>query len=43
MKDWKNPLEWEFLNEPLYRWFLFLVAITFIMALWGMVLRQVRG
>ena len=35
-------INWEFLDEPLYRWFMFIVALTIFMALWGMVLAYMR-
>lgn len=38
-----NPFDWAFLNEPLWRWFLFLVAIGFIMGAWGFVLTHMKA
>ena len=29
---------WEFLNEPLWRWFVFLIALTLMAWVWGAVL-----
>lgn len=33
-----NPFNWEFLNEPLWRWFVFFVAMGLILHAWNGVL-----
>lgn len=38
-----DALHWEFLNEPFYRWFVFLIAIGFAMGAWHGVLRHLEG
>lgn len=39
----ENPFKWQFLNEPLWRWFAFLVVIGLFMASWRGVLAQMKG
>jgi hypothetical protein len=38
MSDTQNPvsaaINWQFLNEPLYRWIIFFVALSFIAVAW---------
>lgn len=34
--------DWEFLNEPLYRWFIFLGALLLIAWAWGAILSFMR-
>ncbi len=34
----QNIIEWPFLNEPLYRWAIFLIALSFITFAWNGVL-----
>lgn len=36
-------LNWNFQNEPLYKWFIFFVAMTCFAAAWGMVLHHMRA
>jgi hypothetical protein len=38
----KNPFEWEFLNEPIWRWFIFLVVLSIFIAVWNGVLRFIE-
>ena len=38
----QNPFTWDFLNEPLYKWFIFYVAMGFFAAAWVMVLGEIR-
>lgn len=33
---------WPFLQEPLYRWVIFVVAMTFIFMAWGTVLEYMK-
>lgn len=33
---------WPFLNEPIYRWFIFLVAISLFTAAWNGVLSMMQ-
>lgn len=33
---------WQFLNEPLWRWFLFLIAISLFSGVWAMVLKYMK-
>lgn len=34
--DFVNSLTgWKFLNEPLYRWFLFIIALAFMLWAWA--------
>jgi hypothetical protein len=35
-----NPLEWEFLKEPLWRWFLFMLALGLMLNAWRSVLNE---
>lgn len=37
-----SGLNWEFLDEPLYRWFIFLVAISCFAVAWSAVLNFVK-
>lgn len=40
-----NPFKtitgWDFLNEPLWRWFLFLFAVIAMLAAWAAILHRV--
>lgn len=38
-----NAFNWPFLNEPIYRWFLFLVVISLFIASWRFVLGHIKG
>lgn len=38
-----NPFKWDFLNEPLYRWFIFFVAISLFAGAWGVVLNHMKA
>ena len=38
-----NPFQWPFLNEPIWRWFLFLVVIGALMTTWAGVLRHIKA
>ena len=33
---------WEFLNEPLYRWFVFLIALSLMLFVWHAILSFMR-
>lgn len=37
-----NPLAFRFLNEPLWRWFVFLVALGFLLDAWRRVLTYMK-
>jgi hypothetical protein len=37
-----NPFTWDFLNEPLYKWFIFFVAMCAFAAVWGAVLMHMK-
>lgn len=37
-----NPLSWQFLNEPLGRWFLFVIVMILFLAVWADVLRFMK-
>lgn len=37
-----NPLNWQFLNEPLGRWFIFLAIIGLFLGLWHRVLLEMK-
>jgi len=37
----KSITNWPFLNEPLYRWAIFIIALIFILAAWRIVLSYV--
>lgn len=37
-----NPLTWPFLNEPIWRWFVFLLAISFLLRAWRGVLNEMK-
>lgn len=37
-----NPLAWKFLNEPLWRWLTFLVAMNLLLAAWNGVIRLMK-
>lgn len=37
-----NLFSWPFLNEPIWRWFVFIVAISLFMAAWAGVLAYMR-
>lgn len=36
-----NPLEWTFLQEPAYRWFLFLGLLIVMLTGWKLILNQI--
>ena len=39
-----NPVSsWPFLQEPAWRWFIFVGALLLILALWGRILGYMRG
>lgn len=38
-----NAVNWPFLQEPLWRWFVFIVAMGAILGVWAGVLRMIRG
>lgn len=38
-----NPLRWEFMNEPLWRWLVFLVAMNLLLTAWNGVIRLMSG
>lgn len=37
-----NIKNWPFLQEPLYRWVIFIIALTFIMMAWRSVLGYMK-
>lgn len=37
-----NVVNWDFLNEPLYRWAIFVLALSFITAGWNGILEFMR-
>lgn len=37
-----NPFNWQFLQEPLYRWFLFVVVMILFLATWADALRYMK-
>lgn len=43
MQPLSGLINWEFMNEPLYRWALFLIAWTFLIAAWNSILKIVQG
>ena len=40
--DMPNPLAWKFLQEPLWRWFVFIVAMGLILHSWRSVLNEIK-
>jgi hypothetical protein len=38
-----NIFKWEFLDEPLYRWFILLVALSLFAGVWNQVLGYMKG
>lgn len=38
-----NPLRWEFMQEPLWRWLVFLVAMNLLLTAWNGVIRLMSG
>lgn len=38
-----NIFSWDFQNEPLWRWFIFFVAMTLFAAVWGTVLHHLKN
>jgi hypothetical protein len=40
---WQKTGEWEFLDEPLYRWAIFAGAMGLILAGWAGIIRQMKG
>lgn len=44
VSDFFNSIvNWDFLNEPLYRWWLFLLAIALSLFVWNGVLSFMKG
>ncbi len=44
LKDWTNAaISWKFMNEPFWRWVVFLIAIGGAMTAWRGVLRHMDG
>lgn len=41
-KEAMNPLAWKFMNEPLWRWFVFFLAMNLMVVAWNGVLRNMR-
>lgn len=37
-----NPLQWAFLDEPLWRWLVFLIAINLLLTAWNGVIRLMK-
>lgn len=37
-----NPLAWAFLGEPLWRWFVFMLALGFLLRAWRGVLNEMK-
>lgn len=37
-----SALSWSFLQEPIYRWFIFVVVMILFMTAWGDVLRFMK-
>lgn len=37
-----NPLAWSFLNEPLWRWFVFIIALGLMLRAWQGVLSYMK-
>lgn len=37
-----NIKNWPVLQEPLYRWFIFLGALIFLMMAWGVILKYIK-
>lgn len=42
MNQITNVFKWPFMQEPLWRWFMFLVAITLFSAVWANVLKYMK-
>lgn len=43
MKEFFSGIKnWEFMKEPLWRWFIFVVAMTFILMTWGAILEYMK-
>lgn len=38
-----NPFNWAFMNEPLYRWFIFVIVILLFLGVWADVIRVFRS
>lgn len=38
----KSAFNWPFMQEPLYRWFVFLIAITLFSAVWARMLTYMK-
>lgn len=36
-----DVFKWEFLDEPVYRWFLFLGLLIIMLAAWKLILNQI--
>lgn len=37
-----NPVAWKFLDEPLWRWLVFLVAMNLMISAWNGVIRLMK-
>lgn len=37
-----NAFNWDFLNEPLYKWFIFFIAMSLFAGAWAMVLHEMQ-
>ena len=37
-----NPFKWDFLQEPLYRWFIFFVAMCCFAGVWAALLSHFK-
>lgn len=42
ISNFPNPLTWQFMNEPLWRWLVFIIAMNLLLAAWVGVLRFMR-
>lgn len=38
-----SAANWNFLQEPLWRWVVFLIAISFLMGVWAMILGYMKA
>ncbi len=41
-KGMPNPLAWGFLGEPLWRWFIFIIALGFLLRAWRGILAEMK-
>ena len=39
----KSAVSWPFLNEPIWRWFVFILVLGFLLTAWNGVLRHMRS